>query len=154
MRTRSLATALLALSLAVSALAGCGGNGDDGGDGGGGGNGNGDATAEEVEVTLDEVDGSGQTGSATLTATGQQTHVLVLIDGEGVSGNQPANIYEGTCESLGAEPVYPLLEVQNSFSDSTIDVPLATLTAAPHAINLTMSPSNDSRTSCGNIGGE
>lgn len=153
MRTRSLATALLALSLAVPALAGCGGNGDDGGDGGGG-NGNGDAPAEEVSVSLEEVDGSGQTGNATLTATGNQTHVLILIDGEGVSGNQPANIYKGTCDSLGAEPVYALLEVQNSFSDTTIDAPLATLTAAPHAINLTMSPSNDTRTSCGNIGAE
>jgi hypothetical protein len=150
MRKRSLATALMALSLAVPALAGCGGNGDDGGGGGD----EGDAAAEEATVSLEEVDGSGQTGEATLTASGNQTHVLILIDGEGVSGNQPARIYEGTCDNLGAEPAYELLEVQNSFSDTTVDVPLATLTASPHAIDLQMSPSNDKRTSCGNIGGE
>ena len=64
---------------------------------------------EELSVTLEEVDGSGQTGEATLTAVeGKQTHVLVLIDGEGVSGNQPAHIHKGTCENLGPEPAYGL----------------------------------------------
>lgn len=153
MRTRSLATAFLAVGLAVFALAGCGG-GDD--DGGGGGNGNGEATAEEVSVPLEEVAGSGQTGEATLTAVeGNQTHVLILIDGEGVSGNQPAHVHEGTCEQLNPEPAYGLNEVQNSFSDTTIDVPLATLTAGEYAINLHRQPTDlETYTSCGNIGAE
>ena len=57
MRAITVATAVVAVALAGFAVAGCGSDGDDAG---------GDA----VTVQLDEVSGSGQSGTATLTAEG------------------------------------------------------------------------------------
>ena len=148
MRRSSLVPGILVLVLAVFALAACGGGGDDGGGGGdeaGGG-------AGETTIALNEVGGSGQSGSATLTADGAKTNVLIVVDGGGSSGTQPAHIHEGTCAQLNPEPAYGLLEVQNDFSDSTVDVSLDTLIAGDYAINLHMSPANlETYTSCGNI---
>ena len=146
MRTVRLMITIAAAALTVLAIAGCGG-GDDGGDGGGD-----EAGAGEVIVDLEEVEGSGQTGTATLTPDGNKTRVLILIDGEGVSGNQPAHIHEGTCAQLNPEPAFGLLEVQNSFSETTVDAPLASLQGGKYAINLHMSPQNlEAYTSCGDI---
>lgn len=147
MRRTSLVPGILAMALAILALAACGGGGDDGGGGGDEANGG----AGETTIALNEVAGSGQSGSATLTADGAKTNVLIVVDG-GSSGTQPAHIHEGTCEKLNPEPAYGLLEVQNDFSDSTVDVPLDTLLTGEYAINLHMSPADlETYTSCGNI---
>lgn len=145
MRTVWLVMAILVAALTVLAVAGCGGGGDGDDEGA-------EAGAGEVTVSLEPVGDSGQTGTATLTPEGTQTRVLILIDGEGVSGNQPAHIHKGTCAKLTPEPAYGLLEVQNSFSETTVDVPLDTLTAGQYAINLHMSPADlATYTSCGDI---
>lgn len=147
MRRSSLVPGILVMVLAVFALAACGGGGND--EGGGGDETSGGAG--EVTITLNEVAGSGQTGTATLTADATITNVLIVIEG-GSSGTQPAHIHKGTCEQLNPEPAYGLLEVQNDFSQSTVDVPLDTLIAGEYAINLHMSPANlETYTSCGNI---
>lgn len=145
MRTVRVVITIVAAALTVLTVAGCGG-GDDGGDDGG------EAGAGEVVVDLAEVEGSGQTGTATLTPEGNSTRVLILIDGEGVSGNQPAHIHKGTCAELNPEPAFGLLEVQNSFSETTVDAPLASLQGGKYAINLHMSPQDlATYTSCGDI---
>jgi hypothetical protein len=140
------AVTAVAAGVLVLALAGCGG---DNGDGNGEAE---EAAADEVTVTLEEVEGSGQTGTATLTATGSKTHVFIIIDGEAISEGQPAHIHEGTCENLTPEPAYGLESVVTSISETTVDVPLATLTAGEYAINLHRSPADlETYTSCGNI---
>ena len=68
MRKFSLLITILALAFGVFALAGCGSDDD------------GDATGGEVTVELSEVDGSGQTGTATLTSDGEMTNVSIEID--------------------------------------------------------------------------
>jgi hypothetical protein len=140
MRTFSVLTAALALVLGSFALAGCGG--DDGDEAGG----------DEVTVELSESMGSGQTGTATLTAAGEQTTVAIEVDGDPVSPSQPAHIHEGTCEELNPEPAFGLPNVADGTSETTVDASLETLTGGNYAVNLHMSDDDlATYTSCGDI---
>ena len=141
MRRFSVLTVLVAVALAAFALVGCGGGDDD------------DAAGDEVTVELAEFEGSGQSGTATLTADGDQTAVSISID-DPVSDSQPAHIHEGTCDELTPEPAYGLPNVADGSSETTVDVPLTTLTDGEYAINLHMSDDDlATYTSCGNIEG-
>ncbi len=129
---------LLVIALATVALAACGGDDDEAG-------------GDDVTVELAEFDGSGQTGTATLTADGEQTRVVIAVDSP-LSDSQPAHIHEGTCDDLTPEPAYGLPNVAAGSSDSTVDVSLDTLTDGDYAINLHMSDDDlATYTSCGEI---
>ena len=133
-----LIASVLAIALATVALAACGGDDDEAG-------------GDDVTVELAEFDGSGQTGTATLTADGEQTRVVIAVDSP-VSDSQPAHIHEGTCDDLTPEPAYGLPNVTAGSSDSTVDVSLDTLTDSDYAINLHMSDDVlATYTSCGEI---
>ncbi len=140
MRVFSVLTVLLAIALAAFALTGCGSDDDE-------------ASGDEVTVELSEEAGSGQTGTATLTADGEQTRVVIEIDGDPVSESQPAHIHEGSCgDDLNPEPLYGLPNVADGTSDTTVDVSLDTLTNSDYAINLHMSDEDlETYTSCGDI---
>lgn len=128
---------VLVIALAALALAACGGGEE--------------AGSDEVTVELAEFDGSGQSGTATLTAEGEQTRVVISID-DPVSDSQPAHIHEGTCDDLAPEPAYGLPNVATGSSESTVDVSLDTLTGGAFAINLHMSDEDlATYTSCGDI---
>jgi hypothetical protein len=115
------ASAVLVVALA---LAGCGG-GDSGGSpaaGGGGG-----AGGSETLVDLAEVGGSGQTGTATLTASGDGTMVTVetvsyLVD------PQPAAVAKGTCAQPD-DAAYELATIEDGISVTTVDASLDDLRA-------------------------
>lgn len=112
------------LAAAALGVAGCGG--DDGeeeaaGDG-------------AVTVEIAEQNGSGESGTATLTADGEQTIVTIELTGA-PSTAQPAHIHSGTCASLG-DVVHPLTDVQDGASETTVAAPLADLQAADFAINV------------------
>jgi len=129
---------LLVIALATVALAACGGDDDEAG-------------GDDVTVELAEFDGSGQTGTATLTADGEQTRVVIAVDSP-LSDSQPAHIHEGTCDDLTPEPAYGLPNMAAGSSDSTVDVSLDTLTDGDYAINLHMSDDDlATYTSCGEI---
>lgn len=129
---------LLVIALATVALVACGGDDDEAG-------------GDDVTVELAEFDGSGQTGTATLTADGEQTRVVIAVDSP-LSDSQPAHIHEGTCADLTPEPAYGLPNVTAGSSDSTVDVSLDTLTDGDYAINLHMSDDDlATYTSCGEI---
>ena len=139
MRTIGRLAAVFAIALAAFALAGCGGDDDE-------------AAGEEVTVELSEFMDSGQTGTATLTAEGDQTRVFVEVEGDPVSPSQPAHIHEGTCDDLTPEPAYGLPNVADGTSDSTVDASLDSLTEGTYAINLHFSDEELTvYTSCGNI---
>ena len=129
---------LLAIAIATLALVACGSDDDE-------------AAGDDVTVELAEFEGSGQTGTATLTADGERTQVVISIDSP-VSDSQPAHIHEGTCDDLTPEPAYGLPNVTAGSSDSTVDVSLDTLTDGDYAINLHMSDEDlATYTSCGDI---
>ena len=91
----------LLLGMVVVGMASACGGGDDG-DGGGGGQSSGTAS-----VTLEEVDGSGKSGTAELHSGAASTDVTLEVKG-GTSDLDPIYIRSGTCDAPGAEVVHDL----------------------------------------------
>ena len=112
----------------------------------------GSGEGNEVTVTLDEQNGSGQGGSATLTRIdGSSTRVVVTVDNPPAEP-QPAHIHMGTCADLNPAPQYPLQNVTDGSSTSTVAASLDSLLAEDMAINVHRSEQQaDLYVACGNI---
>ena len=139
-------------SLALLA-AGCGGNGDSaGGD---------EADSRDVVdardvviVPIHQENDSGLSGTATLSAEGDKTNVVLdLKTSSPTSGPQPAHIHEGSCENLDPSPAYGLSGVKHGASSTTIDAKLAELLDGGYAVNVHKSATEQSRyVACGDFG--
>jgi hypothetical protein len=139
---RSIAVVALALG-----LAGCGGSSSSSSGSGSG------SSSGPVTVQLAAQNGSGESGTATLTAEGSQTKVSIDLS-NGSMTPQPAHIHQGTCAKLNPKPQYPLANVVNGKSESTVDASLDTLKGSAFAINVHKSaPEITTYVSCGDIGG-
>ncbi|MDI3341680.1 MAG: CHRD domain-containing protein [Sphaerobacter sp.] len=109
------------------------------------------SAADEVTVTLSAQNDSGEMGTATLTAMGDQTRVVLNLTGA-PAGPQPAHIHEGTCANLNPQPRYPLTNVENGQSETMVPVSLTALMNGNFAINVHKSPQEAAvYVSCGNI---
>ncbi|HEX8221866.1 MAG TPA: hypothetical protein VF914_21940 [Chloroflexia bacterium] len=109
------------------------------------------AQPDTVTVNLTEENNSGQNGTATLTAHGDTTMVVVNISG-GSSTPQPAHIHPGTCATLDPKPIYPLTSLVNGTSETTVPVSLSQLVNGTFAINVHKSgPEASVYVSCGDI---
>ena len=109
--------------------------------------------ATEATVQLIEQESSGQSGTATLTAKGDQTEVALNV-GAGPTDNdpQPVHIHFGTCGPNLGSVHYPLNDVVAGESVTLVDDTLARLTDGNHNINLHKSyPDIRIYTSCGDI---
>ena len=129
----NLRTAALGAALVV-VLAACGGG------------------AAAKNVTLAALNGSGVSGTAVLTDAGNgQTQVVIKVDAAG-NAAMPAHVHPGTCATLDPKPKYPLTDVKNGASTTTIPVALADLTKSAFAVNLHKS-ADDAKTytACGDI---
>jgi len=113
-----------------------------------------DGSDGSVTVVMDEFDGSGISGTATLTDSPDGVVVDISLEGN-IVGSHPAHFHEGTCDTMDPlVPVYPLADVDaDGKSVTTVpDVTLADVTAVPFVINV-----HDSLAelpvivSCGNI---
>jgi hypothetical protein len=118
-RRALLALTILALGLGVAAC----GDDDDA------------ASAESVTVTLAELTDSGQSGTATLSASGSQTDVSIDLPGGAEGVEQPIHIHQDTCAELDPAPVFPLSNVADGVSETTIDVALEELVGGEFSIN-------------------
>lgn len=129
------AVLLTALGFAV---AGCGGDDESAGEAG-------------VTVDLGTQNESGQSGTATLTADGEKTKVTIdLSDPPG--DPQPAHIHAGTCAELNPQPEYPLANVVDGKSETTVDAPLSALEGDDYAINIHKSEAEvETYVACGDI---
>ncbi len=137
---RAAALPVLAVSLAFG-LGGCGA--DDEAAGGG-----------EVTVELAEQNGSGQSGTATLTAAGGRTTKIVIELDEGTAEPQPAHVHAGRCTNLDPQPKYPLATVVDGRSEATVQASLEELTGGGAAINVHKSEAEiQTYVACGDIGG-
>ncbi|MDP9366803.1 MAG: hypothetical protein M3Q03_00770 [Chloroflexota bacterium] len=96
---------------------------------------------ESVEFDLNELNDSGVTGTAVLTAEGDETNITLELTGDAIVGGHPANIYEGTCDDLDPNPAFELTDVdEDGLSETTVDVSLEDLTGdTPYAINVLLS---------------
>jgi hypothetical protein len=94
----------------------------------------------------------GETGTATLTQVSGGVNVVVRMVGAG-TGAQPIHIHEGTCGNLNPAPKYPLHDVVNGGSATTVPgITLAGLLKGTYAINV-HDARNDLKTyiACANI---
>jgi len=112
MRRKGLALFVLLLALAP---VGCGGEEEQG-----------VAGESALTLTLAEQKGSGQSGTATLTADGDaQTRVVVELSNP-PGPAQPSHIHSGTCDDIGPV-VAPLESVEDGKAESVVSMPLEEL---------------------------
>ena len=140
MSRRRLIVPLVALVLAALGLAACGGDDEEA------------AGGDSVTVTLAEQNGSGQSGTATLTPVGDSQTTVSIELSSPPADPQPAHVHAGTCAELG-EVVYPLTSVEGGASETTLDVSLEELQSGGLAINAHESEANvQNYIACGEIG--
>jgi hypothetical protein len=140
------------LLLPVVVLAACGG--DDGGEGPAAAAPESASSSNEVTVELAEQNNSGESGIATLTATGASTRVVLEMKNP-TTDSQPAHIHRGSCENLDADPLHGLLNVIQGRSETVVNVPLSELTAGGLALNVHQSNAKlDTYVACGNLPGD
>lgn len=71
-----------------------------------------------LTVHLKALNGSGESGTAKLRDT--KAGLVVMLSLTGAKGTQPAHIHKGTCAKLDPKPWYPLANVVNGKSTTTI----------------------------------
>jgi hypothetical protein len=105
-------------------------------------------------VQLLEYDGSGQSGTATLTRINDRTEVVLKVEpGPPEDDPQPVHIHFGNCGPNLGELRFRLTDVIDGKSTSVIDITLAELENDNSIINLHKSYENKSVfTACGDIG--
>ncbi len=109
-------------------------------------------TDRAITVTLTPTANSGMSGSAMLIPRGDQTQVLISLSGERAGASEPAHIHAGQCGPKLGKIVYPLKSVEDGRSDTTVNVPLSSLTSGQYAINVHQSEQDLAITvACGNI---
>ncbi|MCC6175050.1 MAG: CHRD domain-containing protein [Chloroflexi bacterium] len=92
---------------------------------------------QSVTIKLAEQNNSDISGTATLTAEGNSTKVVLKL--ENAAGPNPAHIHAGSCPNVGAV-VYPLASVTNGQSETTVAASLTDLLKGGYAINVHKSP--------------
>lgn len=89
-----------------------------------------------LTITLDSVNNSGISGSAQLIPKGKQTEVKISVANEPVGASEPVHVHNGPCTRLDPVPLYPLRNVEEGTSDTTLDMPLSALTTGRYVINI------------------
>lgn len=94
---------------------------------------------------------SGQTGTTTMTARGDQTEVVINVSAGQAGVDQPAHIHTGTCAAPGPV-VFPLSPVKEGKSTTLVNAKLADIANGQHIVNVHKSAQEVSvYTSCGAI---
>ena len=106
------------LAFIALAAAGCGG-GDDEPVGG-------EAEDDALSVELAEENGSGQSGTATLTPEGEEKTRIVVELSNPPADSQPAHVHPGPCGDLG-DPIAGLTNLERGASTTVVDMSLADL---------------------------
>jgi hypothetical protein len=114
-----------------------------------------EAAPQSIEVELDEVNASGQSGTATLSPNDDGTLNVTIDLSGGTDEPQPAHIHEGSCPDVG-EVVAALNDVVEGTSTSeNVDFSLDDLTdaeSAGFAINVHKSAAAiDDYVACGDL---
>jgi hypothetical protein len=94
-----------------------------------------------LTIPLNEHENSGVSGTATLTAEGENTRVAMELSGDALTGDHPTHIHTGTCRNFDPNPLYPLTTVildevnDEGVSETTVeDVRLRDLLDADYVI--------------------
>jgi LPXTG-motif cell wall-anchored protein len=105
-----------------------------------------------VTINLDTLNGSGVSGTAVLTPQGNQTQIVVTVNGEPSDGSEPMHVHTGQCGPTLGGVKYPLKNVEGGTSTTVINTPLASIQTGGFAINVHQSAANiGTYVACGNI---
>ena len=110
------------------------------------------AASGSMTYKLSAQNGSGETGTITLTPIngGKGTDVMVVT--KGGSGAQPIHVHEGTCAKLNPAPKWPLTTLSGGKSDTKLPITIKELTSGEYAINVHKSTSDlKTYVACGNL---
>lgn len=66
------------------------------------------ASTIDLTIELNEYQGSGVTGWATLAPTIDGVRITMAVEGTAITGNHPTHIHTGTCDNFDPDPTYPL----------------------------------------------
>ncbi len=110
--------------------------------------------ARRLELTLQELNDSGVSGTATLYDAGERT--IVEIDAEGTGEDHPSHIHAGRCDNLTPNVGYPLENVRGDEpTTSVVDVALDDLLANEFSVDLHLAPDElGTLIACAEIEGE
>ncbi len=92
-----------------------------------------------VTIALAEENGSGQSGTAMLSAEGDQTRVVIDL-ANSPAGPQPAHIHTGNCGPTLGGVVFALEFPRDGKSTSMVNTPLSAVQTGGFAINVHKSP--------------
>ncbi len=111
------------------------------------------AAMQPTQFKLHAQNGSGENGTATLLQSGDDVIVKLRLSGAPADVPQPAHIHMGTCDKLNPKPTYPLHNVINGTSETTVpNVKLSDLTSGTFAINVHKSTADIATyVSCGDL---
>jgi hypothetical protein len=109
----------------------------------------------ELTIQLNEQNGSGESGTATLkyvSASDFTVSVKLTGGGAAIAEPQPAHIHKGSCANLDPKPMYPLTNVVSGASDTTVTADMDQIVNGGFAINVHKSAAEASvYVSCGDI---
>ena len=92
------------------------------------------AKSDSLTIKLLAQNGSKQDGTATLTAEGSKTKVVISL--ANTNPTEPAHIHPGPCKTLNPAPKYPLTNVVKGKSTTIVDATLTSLMNGKFAINV------------------
>src|ERR1700738_2161036 len=93
------------------------------------------AADKSVTIKLDAMNGSSETGTATLTPKGDKTVVVIDVT-NGTKLPQPAPFHLGSCDKYTPRHEYNLEGVVDGKSTTTLDAPIAKLIGGDMVINV------------------
>jgi Cu/Zn superoxide dismutase len=107
---------------------------------------------DHLTIVMSSQNGSGEYGTVTFLQRGPNLVVYVDMTNP-TAATQPVHIHDGTCAKLNPKPKYPLMNLSSGSSSTTLEnLTLASLLAAPFAVNVHMSPNAvGTYVACGNI---
>jgi hypothetical protein len=110
-----------------------------------------EAGSDRIEISLQELNGSGQSGMATLTASGGSTEVVLSLGGGNMT-SKPVHIHNGQCGPALAGVAHGLTDFTDGKSVTMLDgVTLESLMTGTFAINAHNAEDPSVYTACGNI---
>ena len=110
------------------------------------------SSGETVTVPLQTLNNSGESGTATLSADGNQTRVVIQLSGAPQGVAQPAHIHAGTCGNLERAPKHGLTNVMNGNSTTMVPAELSTIMSGTNAIAVHKSKDEmKTYVACGNL---
>lgn len=110
------------------------------------------AKNDTISVEMKQLNGSGETGTATLTQRENGVEVTLALK-NAPKGDQPTHIHAGTCGNINKAPEYPLSNTTDGTSKTFLKgLKLSDLTSSKYAINVHKSADDlGTYVACGDI---